>query len=84
MGEARSVEKLTEMSSDQLGWLYYQGKGISRDYIRAYMWWNISGTEGVEVARKYRDKISKIISPTQLEKAQDLTRECMRKNYKRC
>ena len=33
---------------------------------------------------KNRDKITKLMTPSQIEKAQDLARECVKKNYKGC
>ena len=50
----------------------------------AHMWWNLAASQGDENARKYRDIIEKKMFPSQIEKAQDLARECVKKNYKGC
>ena len=63
--------------------MYYAGKGgVIQDNIYAHMWWNLAASQGDENARKYRDIIDKKMFPSQIEKAQDLARECVKKNYK--
>ena len=67
------------------GVMYYAGKGgVIQDNIYAHMWWNLAASQGDENARKYRDIIDKKMFPSQIEKAQDLARECVKKNYKGC
>ena len=39
---------------------------------------------GNEDGAKLRDIAAEDMTPSQLEKAQDLARECVRKNYKGC
>ncbi len=48
------------------------------------MWWNISGSSGHKIAREQRDKLAKQMTPSQIEEAQRLARECVKKNYKGC
>jgi hypothetical protein len=48
------------------------------------MWWNIAASSGNKGAVKNRDIVAKQMTPSQLEKAQDLARECVRKKYKGC
>jgi hypothetical protein len=48
------------------------------------MWFNIAASSGDETAAGMRDRLAEIMTPSQLEKAQDLARECVRKNYKGC
>ena len=68
-----------------LGVMSYAGKGgVMQDNIYAHMWWNLAASQGDENARKYRDIIEKKMFPSQIEKAQDLARECVKKNYKGC
>ena len=64
--------------------MYGNGKGVSRDYIRAHMWWNIAASQGFKDATKSSDLVAKMMTPSQLEKAQDLARECVRKKYQGC
>ncbi len=64
--------------------MYEEGIGIPQDYTRAHMWWNIAASLGNEAAAGNRDKVEKMMTPSQIEKAQKLTRECVAKNYKGC
>jgi len=67
-----------------LGVMYGMGMGVTKDYVYALMWWNIAASSGNKDAVKNRDIVAKVMTPTQLEKAQDLARECVRKKYKGC
>jgi len=67
-----------------LGLMYFRGYGVIKDYVYAYMWWNIAASSGNRGASKNRDIVAKQMTPSQLEKAQDLARECVAKNYKGC
>jgi len=71
-------------AQNDLGALYYSGQGAAQDYTRAHMWWNIAGSQGYEDAGRRRDIIEYEMTPSQLEKAQDLAQECVAKNYKGC
>jgi len=65
-----------------LGVKYYEGKGVEKDYVRAHMWLNISARNGVEGALRLQQVVGKMMSHTQIEKAQDWAGECIKKNYK--
>ena len=67
-----------------LGSMYEKGKGVLQDFVRAHMWWNISASQGDKDATKNRDIVAKRMTPSQLETAQKLARECVKKNYKGC
>ena len=68
-----------------LGVMYDNGQGVLQDYIYAHMWFNIAASSGGGGnASKNRDIIAKRMNSSQLEKAQDLARECVRKKYKGC
>ena len=67
-----------------LGLMYGTGQGVIQDNVYAHMWWNIAASSGDKDAIGSRDIIAKRMTPSQLEKAQNLARECVRKNYKGC
>jgi TPR repeat protein len=56
-----------------LGWLYFEGKGVSADPMLAYMWSNLAAAQlsGEErsAAEKQRDYIATKLKPAQLSKA---------------
>ena len=59
-----------------------------QNYTRAHMWSNIVSSQGNEIVNLQgmarRDLIEGGMSRTQLETAQRLARECVKKNYKGC
>ena len=67
-----------------LGWMYYKGQGVIKDYVYSHMWHNIASSNGREKAGEYRDSLAKKLTPQQLERAQQLARECVAKDYKGC
>ena len=55
--------------------MYGDGQGVTQDYVLAHMWWNIAASSGDKDATKNRDLVAKQMSPSQIEKAQDMARE---------
>jgi TPR repeat protein len=67
-----------------LGVMYYNGEGVLQDYVYAHMWFNIAASSGNKTASENRDIVAKQMTPSDISAAQDLARECARKNYKGC
>ena len=67
-----------------LGIMYDEGRGGIQDNVYAHMWYNLAAISGDKDAVTNRDIVAKRMTPSQLEKAQDLARECVRKKYKGC
>ena len=67
-----------------LGQMHQNGEGVPKDLIRAHMWFHIAATAGVKYADEAREILVKRLSSSDIEKAQNLTRECVRNNYKGC
>ena len=67
-----------------LGLMYRKGEGVSQDNVYAHMWWNIAASSGDKGAVVGRDAVAKRMTPSQLEKAQNHARECVRKKFKGC
>ena len=67
-----------------LGFMYKYGKGVPQDLVYAHVWFNIAASSGDTEALEARDRTAQRMTPSQIEKAQALARECVRKNYKRC
>ena len=64
--------------------MYAKGDGVIKDNVYAHMWFNIATASGHEYASKNKDIVAKRMTASQIEKAQDLARECVRKKYKGC
>ena len=63
---------------------YANGEGVIQDDVYAHMWWNISAANGHSLAKEIRDKVSPLMTSSQLTEAQKLARECVAKDYKGC
>ena len=79
-----AAEQGNANAQNNLGMLYAFGDGVPKDYVRAHMWGNIAISIGGKNKGKVRDLVEKKMTPSQLEKAQDLARECIRNKYKGC
>jgi len=64
--------------------MYILGRGVTQDDVYSHMWANIASSNGAEKAGEMRDMIAKDLTPQQLERAQQLARECVAKDYKGC
>ena len=79
------AEKGDDIAQVNLGYMYANGEGVIQDIVYAHMWLNIAASEGNETAKVYRDDVIAIgMTPSQIEEAQRLARECVKKNYKGC
>ena len=79
-----SAEQGNAEAQNFLGGMYVNGNGVIRDNVYAHMWFNIAASSGDAKAVKNRDIIAKTMTPADISKAQDLARECVKKNYKGC
>jgi hypothetical protein len=71
-------------AQNNLGVIYNNGWGVLLDFVRAHMWFNIAASSGNTNASKNREVIAKRMTSIQIENAQKLARECVRKKYKGC
>jgi hypothetical protein len=79
-----AAEQGNVVAQYNLGLSYYYGEGVLLDYVYAYMWTNISASNGKANGSKARDIIAKEMTSADISKAQKLARECVAKNYKGC
>jgi len=68
----------------KLGVSYDNGDGVIQDDVYAHIWWNMAAANGYEIARSLKDILVERMTPQDISKAQDLARECVKKNYKDC
>ncbi len=54
--------------------MYFEGKGVLQDYALAHMWFNLCGSNGGKDCVKNRDIVEKKMTPSQIEKAQEMAR----------
>jgi TPR repeat protein len=79
-----SAEQGYASAQSNLGNMYATGQGVLKDEVYAHMWWNIAASNGKGEAQSNRDKVVEKMTPSQIEKAQQLARECVAKEYKGC
>ena len=69
-----SAEQGNAIAQSNLGWMYGKGKGVPQDYVLAHMWFNLSASNGDKGGIHNRDTIEKKMTPSQIEKAQEMAR----------
>jgi len=79
-----AAEQNFALSQSNLGFMYANRQGVSQDLIYAHMWGNLGALNGNKNGAKVRGIVAKRMTPPQIEKAQKLARECVRKKYKGC
>ena len=62
-----------------LGLLYYDGQGVRQDLVQAFVWFDLAAAGGLPQALTALDRVAERLSPDQIEKAQELTRESLRR-----
>lgn len=67
-----------------LGSMYLFGEGVLKNYKVAHMWGNISADSGNKFGSELMERAAKKMTPSQIETAKKLARECIRKKYKGC
>ena len=74
-------------SQVDLGFMYQEGRGVPKNYVYAYMWINIASFEAAFEQRPLnalQKTLEEEMTPSQIQKAKELTRACIRKQYKDC
>ena len=79
-----AAEKGLAEAQGSLGIMHEYGDGILQDNSMAHMWYNIAASNGSKPAAKNRNDIAAKMTAQQLERAQQLARDCLAKKYKRC
>ena len=80
-----SAEQGNAEAQYNLGVMYALGQGVIEDKVYAHMWGNILNSNGHEDGKKIMDYLLKQgMTPSQIEEAERLARECIKKNYKGC
>lgn len=80
----KAAEQGHASSQTNLGYMYDNGKGVLTDYVRAYMWYNIGAYNGNDLGADNKSKITKNMTPSQIEKAQEMSSRCLESNYTDC
>ena len=80
-----SAEQGDAMAQGNIATMYAFSQGVIEDKVYAHMWANLGNSNGNENGKKLMEHLlEQGMTPSQIEKAQDLARECVAKNYKGC
>ncbi|MFL2793032.1 MAG: tetratricopeptide repeat protein [Paracoccaceae bacterium] len=63
---------------------YYYGEGVAKDIVYAHMWKNLAFSNGFKPAKEHLKMFGQEMTSSQIETAQKLATECVKKNYKGC
>ncbi len=73
-----AAEQGDALGQNNLGFMYANGQGVPQDYVLAYMWMNLAAAsltgEDLNDAVKVRDHLASKLTPDQLAKAQEMSR----------
>ena len=58
----------------RLGDNYEDGRGVSQDYVQAYMWYSLAADNGVPFAEKACARVASQMTPSQVAESQTLAR----------
>lgn len=53
---------------------YEKARGVPKDVVQAYQWYNLAASNGHEAGAKWRDRLARDMTPTQIAQAQFLAR----------
>ena len=71
-------------TQNNLGIMYEKGRGVLKDTKRGYMWYSIASYTGNNFGTKNKDKITKKMTLSQIDKAQEMSRKCLSSGYTDC
>ena len=62
-----------------LGWMYESGKGVHRDNIMAFVWYDVAIANGHKRVHRNRNSAESKLDEDELKKAQALSKRCLEK-----
>ncbi len=63
-----------------LGLMYFDGRGVPQDFLRAHIWFSIAAAQGDEKAKRSQALTASEMTPDQIAEAQRMAREWMAKH----
>ena len=71
----KAAEQGYAKAQNNLGVMYEKGWGVTKDYVQAHMWFHLAAMGGDTNAIKSNDKVSRLMTPVQIAKAQKSANE---------
>ena len=63
-----------------LGLSYQEGRGVIQSNEKAYAWWSVAATSGDSMAQKELEVVYNKMTPSQVERGQQLAKEIWERN----
>ena len=60
-----------------LGWMYEAGKGVGKNYIMAFVWYDVAVANGHKKAHRNRNSAESKLDEDELKKARALSKRCL-------
>ena len=79
-----SAEEGYAVAQYNLGIMYYNGKGVEKSIVDGFMWINISSLNGDDDGEELKLMMTNEMTETQIEQALLKTKNCIKKNLKKC
>jgi len=86
-GWAETFEEIKEMAEQgvveaqfALSRMYNDGDGVIQDLVKAHVWFNFAGANGMAVGGEMRDSLTKDRTSDQIAEAQKMAREMVEAN----
>ena len=77
-------EQGSPQAQHNMAYIYYNGQGVKIDKVYAHMWASIASSNGFVNSKDLLEAFNKEMTPSQIQEAQRLTEECVKKNYIGC
>ena len=61
---------------------FFDGEVVEQDYVTAHIWFNIAAANGAEYTKEEKNLLAKKMNPEQIDKAEALSKEMIKKNPK--
>ena len=75
-------------AQNELAQMYAKGQGVQPDQVRAYVWYTVAGESlgggSKNEIMKDRDSMASRMTPAQIQKAEELTKQCLESQFKKC
>jgi uncharacterized protein len=74
----KAADQGLELAQGNLGVMYEYGQGVLMDYVTAYAWYSLGAFNGNKMGQENRDKLAEKMTPEQIAKAQELSRDLLK------
>ena len=80
----RAAEQGYAYAQTALGKMYSEGRGVRQDLNSAYMWFSIAASLWDPDAKALQATVARAMTVPQIQTAQRLAQECVKKKFKNC